>query len=395
MKKILFIFTANQYNVVNEMVWRIADYLEQQGGFTVGRYRLDDYEKVKDLDWDIVFSAQAIEFSKIKEADGRIHVTWLVDHPRYLVERFMNYPELEKVYVGCVDRTHVTYLDKYYQLPHAFFAPHFGWEAKKIVPYEERSCELFFPASYVCWEKSVASRYPGLGGPLKVITEKTITFLEEHPDYTLEGGMETVFQQFGEKDYLELSKSCLEIAGEYIDLKIRSDVREYILHALLQAGIRLTVCGKNWSQFPVTEAEKEYLTILGEEIPYLEVVEKMADSKMVLNIMPWFKDGSHERVAMSTRNGALCLTDKSRYLEEVWGNDGVIFFDVKHPETLVEKIKKYTQNEEEAKKIAAAGMEKSKIYAAVGNWGTYINDIIAGAKQEEKKYAAECLGIIV
>lgn len=383
MKKILFIFTSNQYNVVNEMVWRIADYLELQCGFIVGRYRLDDYEKVKNLDWDIVFSAQAIEFAKLKEADGRIHVTWLVDHPRYLWERFRDYPELENVYVGCVDRTHVDYLIRYYQLPHAFFAPHFAWDATTKVPYKKRSCELFFPASYTCWEKSVASRYMGLNGPLKIITEKTITFLEEHPSYTLEGGMEAVLQQFGEKDYFELSKSCLEIVGEYIDLKVRADARENVIHTLLQEGIRITVCGRNWNEFPMTEEERKNMIVLGENIPYLEVVEKMADSKMVLNIMPWFKDGSHERVAMSTRNGTLCLTDRSHYLEETWGEDGLVFFDVQHPETLVQQIRKYLESEECAKKIAECGMEKAKTCASVENWGTYLNNIIMSKEQEE------------
>ena len=112
--------------------------------------------------------------------------------------------------------------------------------------------------------------------------------------------------------------------------------------------------------------------------------------------MSWHKGGFTERMANIMLCGSVLATDATTYLQRDYTKeDMIVFFDVKHPETLVEKIKKYTQNEEEAKKIAAAGMEKSKIYAAVGNWGTYINDIIAGAKQEEKKYAAECLDITV
>lgn len=42
----------------------------------------------------------------------------------------------------------------------------------------------------------------------------------------------------------------------------------------------------------------------------------LADAKVSLNVMPWFKDGAHDRVFNSILNGAVCVTDPSRYLEE-------------------------------------------------------------------------------
>lgn len=121
--KVLFVFTANQYNVLNEMLWKLADCLEQKHGYMVGKYRLDDYEIICGFEWDVVFCGQAIEFSRLQKADGRVHMTWFVDHPRYLFPRILPYEQKENVWIGCVDRRHMEFLRRYYGIQNTFL-PH-------------------------------------------------------------------------------------------------------------------------------------------------------------------------------------------------------------------------------------------------------------------------------
>ena len=358
--KVLFVFTANQYNVLNEMLWKLADCLEQKHGYMVGKYRLDDYEKICGYEWDVVFCGQAIEFSRLQKADGRVHMTWFVDHPRYLFPRILPYEQKENVWIGCVDRRHMEFLRRYYGIQNTFFAPHFGWKAKKLLAepkasYQDRKYELFFPASNVRWEEDVAYRYPGLTGALRTIAEETIRFLLEHTEFCLEEAMEAVLTRYGETEVLELSKECLEAAGEYIDFYVRIHARNQVIRSLLNVGMTVTVCGRNWSEFPKNEMEKTHLQILGEELPYEEVIEVMADSKVVLNVMPWFKDGSHERIAMGSMNGAVCVTDASKYVREIWGETGVVYYDWRKPDELVKKLRKLSENKIEAERIAAEG----------------------------------------
>ena len=358
--KVLFVFTANQYNVLNEMLWKLADCLEQKHGYMVGKYRLDDYEKICGYEWDVVFCGQAIEFSRLQKADGRVHMTWFVDHPRYLFPRILPYEQKENVWIGCVDRRHMEFLRRYYGIQNTFFAPHFGWKAKKLlaepkVSYQDRKYELFFPASNVRWEEDVAYRYLGLTGALRTIAEETIRFLLEHTEFCLEEAMEAVLTRYGETEVLELSKECLEAAGEYIDFYVRIHARNQVIRSLLNAGMTVTVCGRKWSEFPKNEMEKTHLQILGEELPYEDVNEVMADSKVVLNVMPWFKDGSHERIAMGSMNGAVCVTDASKYVHEIWGETGVVYYDWRKPDELVKKLRKLSENKIEAERIAAEG----------------------------------------
>lgn len=374
--RILFVFTANQYNVLNEMLWKVADCLENQYGYFVGRYRLDDYEKVAALEWDVIFSGQAIEFSECKKEDDRIHITWFVDHPRYLLPRMLDYPQMDKVYIGCVDRRHVNFVRKYYGINNAFFAPHFGWKASNEIPYTDRTYEVFFPASNVRWEEDVRNRYLGLEGPLKVITEKTIEFLLHNTEYSLEEAMEYVLRSYGETEVLELSRECIEAAGEYIDFYVRIYVRNKVIRALLNAGITVTVCGRNWKEFPENEQEKKYLQILSEEMPYGEVVETMANSKMVLNVMPWFKDGCHERIAMACLNGAVCVTDKSQYIQENWSKDEMLLYDWRNTDALVEEIQALLDNPKEAVRIAKKGRHVAETIAMVEKYCEYIKLVI-------------------
>lgn len=356
-RRALFVFTPNQYNVVFEMMKRVAVYLERELGYEIMCCGVgEDYQKARLQSWDFIFSVQGIEFEFLPGADGKRHFTWICDHPYCILPRFVDYADKEHMYVGCVDRTHSTYLKHFYGIENAVYMPHFGWRADKIVPYEKRSTDVFFPASYTRWEQEVKTRYPGLVGPLKVITERTISYMLEHDDVTLEGGFEAILRDLGEEDTDDLVRECMEFVAGYADSYWRQYYRKKVLLALLDAGITVTVCGRNWNYFKEEYAVGEKLIILSEEMPYEETIERMADSKMVLNVMPGFKDGCHERIAMATLNGAVCLTDTSRYIEEIFGeNKGVVIYDRKNPKELAEQINALLQNPNEAKQIARRG----------------------------------------
>ncbi len=45
-------------------------------------------------------------------------------------------------------------------------------------------------------------------------------------------------------------------------------------------------------------------------------LKAISQAKISLNVMPWFKEGAHDRVFNSMLNGAVCFTDWSLYFEE-------------------------------------------------------------------------------
>ena len=61
------------------------------------------------------------------------------------------------------------------------------------------------------------------------------------------------------------------------------------------------------------------ILIIEEECQPDEGVDLMYDSKIVLNTMTWFKDGTHDRVFNGMLAGAVAVTDSSIYMKENFG----------------------------------------------------------------------------
>ena len=84
----------------------------------------------------------------------------------------------------------------------------------------------------------------------------------------------------------------------------------------------------------------------------------MKEYKIVVNIMPCFMDGSHDRVFNSLLAGAVCVTDKSKYLlEEFDDNENIVFYDINDTDKLPKIINGLLANEELMQKIADNGKQ--------------------------------------
>ena len=89
----------------------------------------------------------------------------------------------------------------------------------------------------------------------------------------------------------------------------------------------------------------------------LTCLEQLSHAKISVNVMPWFKDGAHDRVFNSILNGAVCVSDTSRYLsEELKEGEGVSYYDLKHLEQLPVKVKDLLADEKQMRDIAMRGV---------------------------------------
>ena len=71
----------------------------------------------------------------------------------------------------------------------------------------------------------------------------------------------------------------------------------------------------------------------------LGCLQQISRAKISLNVMPWFKDGAHDRIFNSMLNGAVCLSDGSLYLDEIL-HDGKDYrlYDLAHLEKLPDMV---------------------------------------------------------
>lgn len=91
-------------------------------------------------------------------------------------------------------------------------------------------------------------------------------------------------------------------------------------------------------------------------IAFEEIAEILRHSKFCLNSMPFFQDGSHERVLMALACGSLPITSPSRWLEEQFTVGKELFiYTPATSSTLEEELSLILNDEESRQRYAAEG----------------------------------------
>ena len=143
----------------------------------------------------------------------------------------------------------------------------------------------------------------------------------------------------------------------FIDLYVRNYWRGLAVKTLVNAGVKVHVVGKGWDELPDVSCPGNL--ICHPQTDSLTCLKMLAEAKISVNVMPWFKDGAHDRVFNSVLNGAVCVSDTSQYLcEELAEGEGVRYFSLRDVEKLPELVKDLLQNEGVMQDMIAKGRAK-------------------------------------
>ena len=266
-----------------------------------------------------------------------------VDHPYWYENRFAHLLEDEEHHPGTialyhhlsVDRNHETYMKEYYpEFPSAGFVPLAGtaYENREIEPLakmSERPTKILFTGHY--------TELPFFDASIHAINEEYAAFymgiieeLIQNPDQTVEEvAIAHVRRETGSDSIKELRLVLYKML--FVDLYVRNYFRGKAVQVLCDAGLPVTVIGKGWEKLPLKK--KENLIILP-RTDSLGCLAALCKTQISLNVLPWFKDGAHDRIWNSVLNGAVCLTDPSAYLNEVLPEGaGVCYYSLKEMES--------------------------------------------------------------
>ena len=108
--------------------------------------------------------------------------------------------------------------------------------------------------------------------------------------------------------------------SEYVDWAIRMYQREQVVKVLADSGFELYLLGRGWENHPSIHCPNIHR--IDDRIPYGQTLAYMADAKINLNVMPWFKAGTHDRIFNILLQHSLPLTDSSSWIDENF-TDGV------------------------------------------------------------------------
>lgn len=277
----------------------------------------------------------------------------ILDHPLYH-NSVLKQP-LKNIRVVCLDETHAEYIRKHYShIKEVIVMPLPADTAKKLVPYNERSRDVLFTGTYTSSEDIVALAMRSGGDSVKFknfqtmhkepaqefinsmqIFNKMAGYLLENPCETIEKAYTFALGDITDETALKETAAAFADGLELnflADMFIRAVIREELLMEMLRNGIDVDIFGHGWEKFveKCGNVEKSEVRFKGKinicgEVDYRQLPELYADTKIALNVLPWFKAGQHDRIALAMCNGCVCVTDESTYLEKKFVDGENIF----------------------------------------------------------------------
>ena len=362
--KILFAKGNSQYGALRDYADLLIQKMKEDKHevVVVDRAVPGEWEKVTDIvdeSFDIVFSLQAVAYKvkcKLDECgkkyDDITYVCVCGDHPIYVDYWLKKMKDHKKTVFIVSDDNQYNYLKKYYPQIHSdLFLPLAGtslYPDGSYPSFEDRTYDVVFTGNFT--PKEEFDQYiDRLGEEYAVFYRSMLTELIQNPQLADDAVMEAhLHREFPDASNEEIRKTIANMI--FIDAYIRFYFREKIIKTLVDHKINVHCVGKGWNRLQCKSPE--YLTFEEGQLSK-GCLERIANTKISLNIMPWFKDGAHDRVFNSMANGAVCVTDTSRYLCcELTDRENVIFYDLSNIEALPDLVNSILQNPKKAKKIA-------------------------------------------
>lgn len=294
------------------------------------------------------------------------------DHPYYYHDRLADLPK--GYHHISIDKFQEQYFKEFYpEFHHLGFLPLAGTELPEVSRQPEAVKEKTAERGELK-EESAAGRYmdvimTGNYTPPS-FCEKHIHWINEeyaafyqgiindlisNPNQTIEAAeLAACEREMGHTPYDEIRIAMHRMI--FIDLYVRNYWRGEAVKALVDAGIVVDVFGKGWDELI---CEKPENLRIHPQTTSLACLQHLQHAKVSLNVMPWFKDGAHDRVFNSILNGAVCVSDRSKYLcEELQEGEGICYYDLQNIAELPHIVQDLLQNENKMQNIVENGIQK-------------------------------------
>lgn len=357
---IMFLMGQSQYGALRRLINDTAAGFRKIGYNTlvVDMMQEDFWQQIfwakenYEFDAAITYNLMGCDSDAIRHI-GKKYCSLMCDHPIWHEDRLPYADEDTIVWYG--DRYNLNYVKKYYPNigrvrdimgPSDYF--------QEDVAYSDRLFDLVFIGSYSRPEEIYDYICNIYSGSVLELVKAFIEKLVVSPNLTYEDGLRETLDDFGLNDIVD--EQFRDTAGEFrwVNKYIRSYYRDKIIREIIQNGIAIHVSGNGWENF-----ESEYRdNIVIENNDWYTAKKMIANAKISLNVMPWFKAGFHDRAVSSMLSGSILLTDSSEFIEENFRDmDNVVIYHLDGVQAIPEKIKYLLSHEKKAERIAENGRE--------------------------------------
>lgn len=294
----------------------------------------------KQVDLAIAFDGLGIKEDVLVDIWNEFDVTTvdiLMDHPLRFQSTFEHHAN--KYVLFCCDENHVQFVKKYWsiQVPHVFFLPHAGTLPAKnssFLPLKDRPYDILFsgtyykPESYLAEIDSTFSPDSTLNQLFRVMANRLL----EDTTLTTEDAVTSTLEQYQYPVQESQLKTMFRCAIP-IDWMVRMYQRERVITTLADSGLDVWLLGRGWENHPCASYPNVHR--IDDRIPFADTFSYMANAKINLNVMPWFKAGTHDRIFNTLLQHSLPLTDTSSWIDHNFkDNENIALYDLNHMEEI-------------------------------------------------------------
>ncbi len=366
MKNVLLLKSSSRYGRVDSYIDELALGIRKLGCNTCV---LDGWSLAQPMHYNYILSKY--KFDVVLDVNGTlfdygvlsnlppetVYGIYISDPPKTVFERIKQ-ADGRTIIFACDNRFH-QYMERLYPMvKHSAFVPLSGSFYPERLPYEDRKIDVIFTGSYLLpaklKEQALGQFEPG--GVLAEFVEDMLEDIITNTQYTLPECLSRVLRKYNQTvDAEEFD----ELVGEFmaVDFYARFFYRDKLIRTLLNAGVKVDVFGNGWEAF---QSEHKGNLKVHKGGAYA-ASKALANAKIGLNIMPWFKDGFQERIASAMLSKAVAVTDESKYiLDNFEDNKELIVYSLKDMDSLAERVKYLLAHPKEASEIAEFGYQKAQ-----------------------------------
>ncbi len=320
-------------------------------------------------------------FIEIWDASGAVVIDILMDPPLRFHSTMEKHPA--NYFLFCCDLEHVEYVKKYFgqSVPYVAFMPHVGVmpsQERPVIPYTGRKYDVLFTGTYYHYQDRFVQirQMFAEGSDMYRLYECMFDRLVCDSSLTIEKALFDTLEQFGWSVSEEMLKTMLR-CSEAIDWTIRTYQRETVINTLAESGMELYLLGKGWKDY--SGIRHSNVHIVDGWVDYRRTLEITAETRISLNVMPWFKAGTHDRIFNAILQRSVPLTDSSAWLAENF-TDGVdiAYYDLKKLDQLPAIVQHLLTDVPYAEAIIQKGYEKVVHNLTWSNCAEWIISVIQG-----------------
>lgn len=272
-------------------------------------------------------------------------IDFFLDHPNYRWFWNTNGYRMPEKYVALFNEPdHISFMNDVYSFTNNDFFPLAGKISDNDIDYDQKENAIVFTGNY---KDEFISEINGIRDFNNIFKE-----IIENPDMLVEDAFK--------KHNIPINDRMKWLGT---DGYLRCYYRKNLFTQLAKTGIPMYIFGDGWDFLKNFKNVK-----VSDFISPWDCIDELSKRTICVNIMPWTKRGSHDRVFDASLNGTMVITDPSEYFQEVFTDkENIVFYDLHRPYDLVKKAVYYYNHPNKTKKIAKNAMS---ITRGIHDWDT-------------------------